>query len=326
MKYIKSPSKVLKRNSSVKSTIKSIIPKNIITKVNNSLNKDNSIRLYFNNDTALIDTKNKSIQGVIPVFYWDSKPNFGDFIGPYLISKITGKPVLNVRNTKGSGIMAVGSILQMLDRENMVIWGSGLIKEPNNQVIKKFRKYKPKVLSVRGKETARFLSEAGIKVQDQSAYGDPALTLPLFYEPSVSSEKKIGICPHHIHKNYFLENIVHNNNLKTIDVQRDVESVVDEITSSSVCISTSLHGLIIAQAYNIPWVWLEITDNNLIGNDFKFDDFFSTINKSQVSHIKVKMAEVESLDFELISRKASLPDKMYNEKLILRVIKEYLQE
>lgn len=64
----------------------------------------------------------------MPVFYWDGTPNFGDLVGPYLISKITGKLVLNVKDLKHSGIMAVGSIVQLLDRKDMVIWGSGLMQ------------------------------------------------------------------------------------------------------------------------------------------------------------------------------------------------------
>lgn len=137
-----------------------------------------------------------------------------------------------------------------------------------------FKQYNPEILSIRGMETAKCLLEAGIDVPDNSVYGDPALILPLFYKPSIIGPKKIGICPHYIHKPYFLKNIFIKNSLKIIDVQKDVETVVDSISSSSVCISTSLHGLIVAQAYNIPWVWLEISDNPPFGKDFKFKDFF----------------------------------------------------
>ena len=171
----------LKRNNLIKSTVKSLIPIEARVKVYNLLNKDSSIRLYFENNTALVDPKNKNVQGLIPVFYWDGTPNFGDVVGPYLISKITGKPVLNIKNLQYPGIMAVGSIIQMLDRKNMVIWGSGLIQKLTDKQMEAFKKHNPKILSVRGQETAKHLLEAGINVPDQSAYGDPALILPLFY-------------------------------------------------------------------------------------------------------------------------------------------------
>lgn len=319
----------LKRNSLVKSTIKSFIPIEARVKIYNLLNKDSSIRLYFENNTALVDPKNKNVQGLIPVFYWDGTPNFGDVVGPYLISKITGKPVLNIRNLRYPGIMAVGSILQMLDRENMVIWGSGLMNKLTDEKIEDLKKYNPEILSVRGRETAKQLLEAGIDIPDQRFYGDPALILPLFYSPSVSGPKKIGICPHFVHKPYFLKYITDQDSFKIIDVQKDMESVVDAIYSSSVCISSSLHGLIIAQAYNIPWVWLEIFDSNIgggEGSDFKFKDFFSTLNGSQVSHVRVRMEDVKNINYKEIAEKATLPEKLYNEELILESLKTHLNE
>ena len=325
MKHIKSLKNTLKNNVlTIILTVKKMIPKNVRKKFHKSLNKSTSIKFYFENNTALIDLKNKNIEGFMPVFYWDSKPNFGDFIGPYLISKITGMSVLNIQNLQYPGIMAVGSIIQMLDRKNMTVWGSGLIEEPTDEVIKNLQKYKPKILSVRGRETAKYLLEAGIDVPDQSIYGDPALILPLFYKPLESSHKKIGICPHHIHKEKFLSSILNKDYLRIIDVQKDVENVVNKISSSTVCISTSLHGLIIAQAYNIPWIWLEIIDDNLIGNDFKFKDFFSSINESQVSHVKVKIEEISTLDFKIMAKKATLPDKLYDENLILKALEKHL--
>ena len=326
MKYIKPLKNTLKRNFFLTLIVRKTIPENLRKKLYKSSNKDTLIRFYFENDTALIDLENKKLKGLMPVFYWDSKPNFGDFIGPYLISKITGMSVLNIQNLQFSGIMAVGSIMQMLDRKNMTVWGSGLIEEPTDEVIKNLQKYEPEILSVRGSETAKFLLEAGIDVPDKSVYGDPALILPLFYKPPETIYKKIGVCPHHMHKEKFLSSVINKDYLKIIDVQKDVENVVNQISSSTVCISTSLHGLIIAQAYNIPWVWLEIIDDNLIGNDFKFKDFFSSINASQVSCVKVKMEEVSRLDFKMIAKGATLPDKLYDEKLILKVLEKHLQK
>ena len=285
---------------------------------------DPLIKIYYENNIATIDNKNKKIDGLIPLYYWDSVPNFGDFIGPYILSKITEKPIININNLKYSGIMAVGSIIQLLDRERMIIWGSGLICEPNEHVKENIQKYNPKVLSVRGKKTAQCLIEAGISVPDQKYYGDPALVLPLFYTPSVNSCEKIGICPHYIHKEYFVEKNFNQIDFSIIDVQQNMELVVDSIVSSTVCISTSLHGLIIAQAYKIPWVWLEIYDNNLVGNEFKFQDFFSTIDQSNVSHLRIKMEEIETLDFKSIAKNATLPDKLYNEELILEPLIKYL--
>lgn len=311
-----------KGSNLIKSFIKALIPNTILKHLIKFKNKDTSTRIYFEDNLVTIDKK--SIQGATPLFYWDGVPNFGDTIGPYLVSKITKKPVFNILNKKVAGFMAVGSILQLIDRKNMVVWGSGLIDEPSDELIKDLKKYKPKILSLRGKQTAKFLRSAGIDIPDENTYGDPALALPRFYQPKITQKRRIGLCPHYIHKHYFLSDNIDNEKFNIIDVQLDMKNVINQICSSDVCVSTSLHGLIIAQAYNIPWVWLEICDENLAGNDFKFKDFFSTIDQNQVSHVKTTLAELSNLDFEVLAKGAYLPDKLYNEDKIIKALENYL--
>lgn len=307
----------------IKPFIKALIPDALLKQLVKFKNKNTSTRIYFEDNLVIID--NKGIQGAIPVFYWDGVPNFGDTIGPYLVSKITKKPVFNIFKKEVSGLMAVGSILQLIDRKNMVVWGSGLIDKPSNELIKNLKKYKPKILSLRGKQTAHYLSNAGVDVPDESTYGDPALVLPRFYQPKVTQKRRIGLCPHYIHKKYFLSDTFDDEIFNIIDVQLEMKNVINQICSSKVCISTSLHGLIIAQAYNIPWVWLEIQDENLAGDEFKFNDFFSTIDQSAVSHVKTTLLELENIDFEALAKRARLPAKLYSEDKIIKALENHLQ-
>ncbi len=311
---------------SIKRIVKALIPLEGVEVINKLLNKNSKIRIYSENNLLVVDRKNNRVQGLSPVFYWDDAPNFGDVIGPFLISKITGKPVLNIYRNDFTGLMTVGSILQEVDRSGMAVWGSGLIERPSEALISRIKYHNPEILSVRGKETEKILSEAGIAISDGNAFGDPALLLPLFYNAEKSRPEGIGFCPHYIHKSLFPASLDEKEGFKIIDVQKDMKSVVDEIASAGVCVSTSLHGLIIAQAYGVPWVWLEIIDNNLVGDDFKFKDFFSTINDDQVAHVKVQVSEVGHLDYVKIAENATLPDKLYDEKLILGVLNKYLDE
>lgn len=314
------------KNNTVHSILKGIVPNSIYANTANYMRRDNDIKIYINNHIVTIDRKTGDTKGFVFVLYWDGKPNFGDLIGPYLISKITNKPVLNITKECDSGFMTVGSILQLIDRKNMVVWGSGFIQNPTEEVINNIKRFSPEILSVRGKKTVEYLVEANISIPENIVYGDPALILPLFYEPLLKGPKKIGVCPHFMHKSNFLAEIVQDDFIKIIDVQTDVESAVDAISSSSVCISTSLHGLIIAQAYGIPWVWLEIYDKNLLGNDFKFKDFFSTLNEEQVTHVKVKLEDIKNINYKEIAERATLPEKNYNESLILHALKKYLNK
>lgn len=313
------------KNSAVAPIIKKVVPSKAYNSIRDYLIHDNTIRLYFDNNVFKLDPKTMKTEGLMLVSYWDGVPNFGDVIGPYLISKLSKKPVLNIYSEKIPGLLTVGSVLQSVNREGMIVWGSGLANEPTKETIENLKKYKPHILSVRGKNTAKVLVDHGIEVPDSCFYGDPALVLPRFFDPiSDNLDNKISICPHFTHKSFFLKSTKSISDIRIVDVQKDIETVVSLIKSSSVCISSSLHGLIIAQAYNVPWIWLEIDDNKLGFDDFKFHDFFSTIDSSQVSHVKVNLEEAEKIDWEILAKKATLPTKKYDEELILKSLLSYL--
>ncbi|HCI5723053.1 TPA: hypothetical protein NPO34_005233, partial [Klebsiella variicola subsp. variicola] len=53
------------------------------------------------------------------------------------------------------------------------------------------------------------------------------------------------------------------------------EFVVDEIISCEYILSTSLHGVIVAQAYDIPTLWIKHNDINTDG--IKFYDYFDSV-------------------------------------------------
>lgn len=304
---------------------KTILPMSLANKIRRKVYRNRNIRMAFGLNEVVLSSGGRALKGVVPVVYWDGEPNFGDMIGPYLISKITGYPVINIIDTTESGFITVGSIMHHVNRKGMVVWGSGLIEQPTDQLMRLIKKFEPEVLSVRGKETATLLEKAGVKVSDVNALGDPALIMPMFYKPDIERDRnEVAVCPHYTHKSSFIDCFSGGDGLVIVDVQRDLECVIDDIVSAKVCISTSLHGIIIAQAYGVPWVWLEVMDNNLRGNDFKFKDFFSTLNACQVTRVRITLNELAGLDLHHIASKASLPDKLYNEDLILGVLKAKL--
>lgn len=62
----------------------------------------------------------------------------------------------------------------------------------------------------------------------------------------------------------------------------DWTSVIEQIASCDYIASSSLHGLIVAEAYGIPNLWLEIS-GKLLGGHFKFHDFFLSLGKDRKS-------------------------------------------
>jgi len=255
--------------------------------------------MFFNKNakierTSIVDAKSeqifKTLDNMLPCYWWDSTPNFGDWIGPWLLSMKTGQTAVNTRNLSHipNTIFSVGSIVHhLLDTDAQVkVWGSGLIKPIDNRKIKKFKKVSSRVefLAVRGKLTRNELvKKVGFNVPE--IFGDPAILLPRYYSPKEQQKIKIALCPHYDHFDLFHQKFGMDDDIKLINVKRDPRIVIDEIASADVCISSSLHGLIIAQAYGIPWIWLHLENKKLVGDCFKFYDFYSTLKSCSPDHV-----------------------------------------
>ncbi len=206
--------------------------------------------------------------------FWTGKedvcPNFGDMIGPYLYTKITGRQPRLKKPSNFSittTFLTVGSILSWC-REDSVVWGSGIVFRdqtfPNPH----------SVHAVRGPLTReRFLKQG---YSCPSVYGDPALLLPLFFSPEGSSNYILGVVPHYVDKSQCELFIKASDDIQIIDVFNEVEVVVENILKCDYVISSSLHGLIIAHAYGIKAHWVKFSDK-LWGDDVKFLDHFRSL-------------------------------------------------
>ncbi len=249
--------------------------------------------------------KNEKNIDEINLYWWDKKPNFGDQIGPYIVSRITGKKVTNInRDVTKKGLLSVGSILQHIDRPGMTIWGSGIIRPYGYVESQRLSTFIPnKIYALRGKETFNFVTR-NLGWSAPEIFGDPALLMPHFFNPA-RKQGGIVICPHYAHYEQFK---LFSNDFLVVDVREDVEAVVEAIAGANTVLSTSLHGLIIAQAYGVPWVWLRSKDTLIKGGDFKFEDFFSTINRDKVSIFDFSLNNLTDLDIKNISEKSSLPE------------------
>ena len=228
----------------------------------------------------------------IKVFWYVG--NFGDEISPYIISKISGRiPVCCKPTTRGAirdfvdslikrkslkeallrvryifmddpVILGIGSIMT-LSNKRTIVWGSGFMS--NDIVIKEGT-----FTAVRGRETAKRLQELGLI--SPIVYGDPALLLPLYYNPLIQKKQKIGIIPHISEYTYFYERW--SNKYKIINLKtKDVESIIDQIKECEYILSSSLHGIIVSHSYGIPCLWIE---NKILEKEgFKFKDYFSSV-------------------------------------------------
>lgn len=243
-------------------------------------------------------------------WFYDVVPNFGDFMTPWLANHFTNRPVLNVRNLPSSegAILGVGSIVQGIDvnHKNAKVWGSGIISAHNHlNVAKKLKKSNlDYVYACRGELTKGFFKNYGFDYSN--VLGDPGLLFGQLYQPKSIDKYKFAIIPHYIHYKFFkdleLENCI------IVNVRDELTSVLDQIASAEKIISTSMHGLIIAQSYNIPWLHLYINDGRqLVGEEFKFEDFFSILERDKVAQCKIGQNEIDVQTILNLFDQVSLP-------------------
>ncbi|WP_339611877.1 polysaccharide pyruvyl transferase family protein [uncultured Planktosalinus sp.] len=249
----------------------------------------------------------------IRLFWWNEvyymgKPlqNYGDLLGKYLVEKISNKEVEFVNPRKWhlkdyfQPIYATaGSILAHVNR-HCVVWGSGIILK--DQVVKPAR-----FLAVRGPQTSKRLLEQGYKVPE--IYGDPALLLPLYYNPPIEKKYTLGIVPHYNDFKAVQQNYQNRKDLLIIDLMtNDIEATTNLFLSCERIVSSSLHGLIVAHAYGIPAVWVQFSDK-LFGDGIKFRDYFESVKlPTYQPEVSEQLPSIEELK-RLLDTFPSLPEQ-----------------
>ena len=195
--------------------------------------------------------------------YYYNHPNVGDALSPVIVHHFWGRKPRRVSPNISPKLLAVGSIMKTL-REGDTVWGSGVIRETDTWGD---LPSECKFLALRGK-----LSEENLGV-NVGVYGDPALLLPLMYNPQVKIKHEVGYIPHYVDAPTF-----DGSGKKVIRVTQDWKSFVREVKSCKKIVSSSLHGIIIAEAYGIPAQWA-VYSNKVIGNGFKFKDYLTGTNR-----------------------------------------------
>ncbi len=250
-------------------------------------------------------------RGAIATYWWDLKPNFGDLIGPALVRRITGRPVVNTKRVKSSRptLYTVGSVMGHIDQPGSHIWGSGVIAPLSGAKVEQLSANAPRrIHAVRGRHTRQdLIDKLGWEVPQ--VFGDPALLYPRFYTPAAAaaSTGRVAVVPHYVHRSLFSQR-KDTDHFHTVNVRQGPEAVIDDIANATHCLSTSLHGVIIAQAYGVPWTWLHVSDHPLSGDRFKFEDFFSGLDRDTVSEHSITSADIAQADLRRVARAARLPD------------------
>ncbi len=201
-------------------------------------------------------------------FIWKKKceeQNLGDYLAipiyRYMTEKYGLDPNQKVKTT--THLYTVGSLI-LLGHQDAVIWGSGILQtEPEGFQWKRNRYRKLDIRCVRGPETIRRLKENNYDVS-RCKMGDPGVLMPLIYQPKETEKKDYSVILHMAVKDKNEKNQI---NILTTDWK----DTIDQIYNSKLVISSSLHGIILAEAYGVPAILLDKLE---FSDRFKYNDYY----------------------------------------------------
>lgn len=237
------------RTDSLNIKIKSILSQNV---------KKVLIKTMFpwRNSFILFNLSNKAKNNKVNLGYWDESVNLGDTLSPIIVNHMLSlkgiSPDVLVEGRKH--LYAVGSVLTA-GIQDATVWGSGVL---NASLTYRLEGRKLDIRAVRGPITRAVLMDYGYDASD--VYGDPAILLPEVYTPkNVDKKAKYGLI---VHKDYDTSKAFSDGN-EVNDVIHlnictdDYREFIDQLTSVEVVISSSLHGIILAEAYGVNAVLLK---------------------------------------------------------------------
>jgi pyruvyltransferase len=161
-----------------------------------------------------------------------------------------------VEHIREADLLSAGSLLENAAenaRDGAVIWGSGLMHGDPVDLSRL------DVRAVRGSLSAQ---AAGVEVP----LGDPGILVPELWErPPV--RHRLGVVRH------YADDRTYRWASAVVCCDEPVDDVISFIGSCARVASSSLHGLIVAQAWGIPCVRLH--HEGVAGGDFKWADWLS---------------------------------------------------
>jgi pyruvyltransferase len=242
--------------------------------------------------------------------------NWGDKLNPVLVSILSGKRVLNINEYYNVYRMPVhvviGSGLGNLIHSESIVWGQGFAHYHD-----RLRVLPDQICAVRGPLSRKKILEAGLECP--AVLGDPALLLSRYFDEQVIKRHRVGLIPHFTHRPLPEFDRLREQGAEIIDITGDLFEVVRSVKSCHIVASSSLHGLIIADAYGVPSKWLQIPERP-IEDGFKFHDYLRSVGRSDLEPLVLDqnstLIDIESsvedyeVDIDIGSLYESCPFKM----------------
>lgn len=208
----------------------------------------------------------KTNRGVYLPAFWYASRNFGDALVPDLVASLAHVRPFYSPASGGRRLVALGSIAEHIGGDD-VVWGTGSLGTSRLCVSPQVQ-----ITAVRGPRTAALIS--GTEVPH--VYGDPAQLVPEIYRPRQLGRRwSLGIVPHYVDLPHLRS---HDPSIQVINPLWPWPDVVDHIASCDELLSSSLHGIIVAEAYRVPVRWSRLT-GEISGGNHKFFDYLEATGR-----------------------------------------------
>lgn len=204
--------------------------------------------------------------------------NMGDQLNRLVLDRLFGFEA-EPADPEDAEMFGIGSHLSLLANVNparkppVAVWGTGFISKLSTTARIPATGIEFRV--VRGEMSRRVLERKLGRTLDIPT-GDPGLLASLLFTEPVPKAHRLGVIPHFRERDdpRFPELARLSDDSVVIDLTGDPLAVIREIAACELVISSSLHGLIVADSFGIPNLHVKVSDR-VNGDGFKFADYYS---------------------------------------------------
>lgn len=257
--------------------------------------------------------------------YYARLANMGDLLNELIVSRcfdcrvercsfLTGEMSaigshLGMYTYHGGALMRLQQFINGIRQPEVYVWGTGFINYDDCRG--HFFKRDMRFLALRGELSRRNVERMTGKTLDIPT-GDAGILADRLLDGLPEKRYELGIIPHicDLKDEAAAQLAEKYENALLINVKDEPLEVVSQIAQCRYVLSSSLHGLIVADSFNVPNMHI-VFGERLKGDGYKFDDYYSAYN---VPHIQRDLRREAAPSLDEIGSRYAISREMTEEK------------
>lgn len=257
--------------------------------------------------------------------YYARLANMGDLLNELIVSRcfdcrvercsfLTGEMSaigshLGMYTYHGGALMRLQQFINGIRQPEVYVWGTGFINYDDCKG--RFFKRDMRFLALRGELSRRNVERMTGKTLDIPT-GDAGILADRLLDGLPEKRYELGIIPHicDLKDEAAAQLAEKYENALLINVKDEPLEVVSQIAQCRYVLSSSLHGLIVADSFNVPNMHI-VFGERLKGDGYKFDDYYSAYN---VPHIQRDLRREAAPSLDEIGSRYAISREMTEEK------------